>query len=115
PTFALPATPFLASSLPEPNDEQQKAAAAALFGAPLDLTESFRSGAAQGPTAVRYMSESLESYSPVLDRDLGDVSLLDCGDVELHDTTDVATAIQRISDAAASAAQRGRLAIMLGG
>src|SRR5207247_4285491 len=85
PTFALPATPFLTSS-PEVGHGRAAttSAAAAIFGAPLDLTESFRSGAHGGPAAVRYMSDGLESYSPLLDRDLEDVVTRDLGDVDVR-------------------------------
>jgi agmatinase len=114
PSFAPPATPFLASSAePAP----AACVAAAIFGAPLDLTESFRAGARHGPRAVRYMSDSLETYSPVLDRDLEDLTLLDLGDLGLHGAgiRGISEAIDRISDAAAHAARSGRLAVMLGG
>jgi agmatinase len=85
-----------------------------VFGAPLDLTESFRTGARHGPRAVRYMSDSLETYSPVLDRDLEDLILKDLGDLELQDLT-IEQALQAISDATAHAASEAQLAVMLGG
>jgi agmatinase len=110
PSFAPPATPYLASS---PEGGSARGAAAAIFGAPLDLTESFRRGARHGPTAVRYMSDSLESYSPVLDRDLEDLSVLDLGDLSF--THDVEVAVAHISDAMAYAARVGKIGIMLGG
>src|SRR5262249_36837257 len=109
---APPATPFLASST-EPAPSARFAAA--IFGAPLDLTESFRAGARHGPRAVRYMSDSLETYSPVLDRDLEDLTLLDLGDLDLLQEGGIAGAIDRIADAAAQAAASARLAVMLGG
>jgi agmatinase len=113
PIFAPPATPFLASS-PESGDHPSPPAAAAIFGAPLDLTESFRSGAHGGPAAIRYMSDALESYSPVLDRDLDDVRVLDLGDVVLLDA-DMRDSLARISAGMAYAATLARLGIMLGG
>jgi agmatinase len=103
-----PVTPFLASSA-----DPLKTAAAALFGAPLDLTESFRSGAGGGPAAIRYMSDGLETYSPVLNRDLEDFSVRDLGDVEL--SSDVLTSLEAISQAMVCAASQARLAVMLGG
>jgi agmatinase len=110
PTFAPPATRFLASSA----DRAAERVAAAIFGAPLDMTESFRSGARDGPAAVRYMSDSLESYSPVLDRDLEDLSLQDLGDLTFEGLT-VEPALEVITRAMAYAANMARLAIMLGG
>jgi agmatinase len=89
-------------------------AAASVFGAPLDLTESFRSGARGGPAAVRYMSEGLESYSPVLDRDLEDFLTRDLGDVAL-DGLEMPEALDRISGAMALAASQSNIAIMIGG
>ena len=112
-TFAPPAIPFLASS-PEADDGGRAAVAAAIFGAPLDLTESFRGGTRAGPAAVRYMSDVLESYSPVVDRDLEALSILDLGDVHLADS-DIETALNLIAEGMEHSAQRARLAIMLGG
>lgn len=108
-SFALPATPFLASS-----PESAQPAAAAIFGAPLDLTESFRSGAHAGPSAVRYISDALESYSPTLDRDLEDVHVADLGDLDLAGAQ-MAEALERISQAMAYAVSSAALGVMIGG
>jgi len=108
PTFAPPVTHFLASSL------EVAAPRAAIFGAPLDLTESFRSGAHAGPSAVRYVSDVLESYSPVLERDLEDTPLADLGDVALAGLT-MAEALARIAEAMAYAVSAAGLAVMIGG
>jgi agmatinase len=112
PSFAQSATPYLASS-PD-TDQAQTPVAAAIFGAPLDLTESFRAGAHGGPAAARYMSDVLETYSPVLDRDLEELSIVDFGDVQLADTG-VETALDRISQAMELASRRASLVVMLGG
>jgi agmatinase len=111
PTFVPPAIPFLASST-EPRHASH--VAAAIFGAPLDLTESFRAGAGHGPRAVRVMSDSLETYSPMLDRDLVDLTLVDFGDVELQGAG-VEQALEAIADAAAHVARTTSLCVMLGG
>jgi agmatinase len=113
PIFAPPATRFLASS-PESGDPAAASAAAAIFGAPLDLTESFRSGAHGGPAAIRYTSDGLESYSPILDRDLEDLRVRDLGDVVLHDA-DMHESLARISAGMTHAAASASLAVMLGG
>lgn len=111
-SFAPPDTPFLASS---PDSESAaRTPAAAIFGAPLDLTESFRSGAHGGPAAVRYMSDVLESYSPVIDRDLEDLSIVDLGDVEFGDHG-IETCLHLIAAAMEHAARRAQLGVMLGG
>ncbi|HEX8967103.1 MAG TPA: agmatinase, partial [Chloroflexota bacterium] len=83
-------------------------------GAPLDATETFRPGAHGGPSAVRCMSDGLESYSPVLGRDLEDLSVRDLGDLELGDLT-IEQAIEVISRAMQAAASQARVAVMLGG
>jgi agmatinase len=112
PTFAPPVIRYLASS-PELGD-QTRQAAAAIFGAPLDLTESFRSGAHAGPAAIRCMSEGLETYSPTLDRDLEQLEIRDLGDLQLRDSG-VEWALGTISQAMELAARQARLAVMLGG
>ncbi|HET6319193.1 MAG TPA: agmatinase [Chloroflexota bacterium] len=108
PTFAPPATRFLASSA------EVAAAQAAVFGAPLDLTESFRSGAHAGPSAVRHVSDVLETYSPVLDADLEGVRLVDLGDVPL-DRLAIGDALDRIAQSMAYAVSAAQLAVMVGG
>lgn len=54
----------------------------AIFGVPFDATSTFRPGSRYGPSAVRWASQSIETYSPVLDRDLEDASFADLGDLE---------------------------------
>lgn len=108
-----PATHFLASSAPE---EGAGRPAAALFGAPLDLTESFRSGAGGGPAAVRAMSDSLESYSARLDRDLEDLLVVDLGDLDFGgNEDDVAGAVEQIAAAMDRAVSTACLGVMIGG
>jgi agmatinase len=117
PTFAPPGTPYLASSLEvvgPSSDGVATRAAAAIFGVPLDLTESFRGGAHGGPAAVRFMSDGLETYSPMLDRDLEERDVRDFGDVSL-DSMGVETALESVAAAMAFAARSARLAVMLGG
>src|SRR5207249_1919154 len=109
-SFARAAIPFLASS-PDTTDDSQTRAAA-IFGAPLDLTESFRAGAHGGPAAVRYMSDVLESYSPVLDRDLEALSVVDLGDLRLA-SGGIEAALETIAQAMEHAATRASLGVML--
>jgi agmatinase len=113
PSFAPLDIHFLASS-PDSGEATNEPVAAAIFGAPLDVTESFRSGTAGGPAAVRYMSDALETYSPVLNRDLVDLAIRDLGDLGFGDR-DVPRALDSIADAMACAASQARLAVMLGG
>ena len=96
------------------SEERRAEAAAAFFGAPLDATTSFRSGTGAGPSAVRRLSDSLETYSPALDRDLEDLTLVDLGDLDL-DGAGVEQAVAAIADAMEEAAGVGRLPVMFGG
>lgn len=57
--------------------------AVTVLGAPYDRTSSFRRGSEHGPAAVRWASQSIETYSPVLRADLEDGALADAGDLEL--------------------------------
>jgi agmatinase len=60
------------------------------------------------------VSEALESYSPVLERDLEDLLIQDLGDVDLS-TLEMPKALDRIGAAMAQAASQAKLAVMLGG
>jgi len=55
-----------------------------LLGAPYDGTASFRPGSRHAPGAIRWASQSIETYSPVLRRDLADVTVTDAGDLDLE-------------------------------
>jgi agmatinase len=66
-----------------------------LIGLPLDLTETFRQGAAEGPEAIRYASESIETYSPFLDVDLEEFAIADYGNLEFNGM-DIEQAIEHI-------------------
>jgi len=63
---------------------------------------------------VRYISDVLETYSPVLHRALEDVLVADLGDVPLGGLG-MADALDRISAAMAHAASGSDLAVMVGG
>jgi len=83
-------------------------------GAPIDLTASFRRGSREGPTAIRRLSESLETYSPVLERDLEDLVLVDLGDA-VPATAPVTQALDAIENAMRSALSLAQVAVLLGG
>ena len=55
----------------------------ALFGLPFEGTVNLRQGADHGPRDLRLGSDSIETYSPFLDRDLEDLAIADVGDCEL--------------------------------
>lgn len=55
-----------------------------VVGVPYDATSSFRQGSRWGPAAIRHASESIETYSPLIDRDLDDVPFVDGGDLDVE-------------------------------
>jgi agmatinase len=56
-----------------------------VFGIPFEGRVNLRKGADGGPRDLRLASDSIETYSPPLDRDLEDLALADIGDCELPD------------------------------
>lgn len=57
----------------------------ALFGIPFEGRVNLRRGADHGPRELRLASDSIETYSPFLGRDLEDLAIADLGDCELGD------------------------------
>ena len=85
-----------------------------LFGAPFDSTTSFRPGTRFAPHAVRSESFGLETYSPVLDRDLEDIGVFDSGDIELCIGSAV-KALDQISERTATILADNKIPFMIGG
>jgi agmatinase len=56
---------------------------AVVIGAPYDATATHRRGAAAGPAAIRWASDSIETYSPAQQRDLDGVALTDAGNLDV--------------------------------
>ena len=54
-----------------------------IFGTPYDSTSSFRSGSRFAPDEIRKFSYNLESYSPILRKNLFNCDFTDIGDLEL--------------------------------
>ena len=55
-----------------------------LIGVPYDATSSFLRGSRWGPAAIRMASESIETYNPVINRDLAQVPFVDGGDLQVE-------------------------------
>ena len=86
----------------------------ALFGAPFDSTTSFRPGARFGSSAIRHESFGLETYSPYQDKDLADINVFDCGDLELCFGSAEA-ALKDIEEKAKEMLSDGKLPFLVGG
>lgn len=90
------------------------AARIVLFGAPFDSTTSFRPGARFGSAAIRHESFGLETYSPYQDKDLEDISVFDCGDLELCFGS-AESALADIEKTAAQIVNDHKLPLLIGG
>ncbi len=86
----------------------------AILGCPLDMTSTFRGGSGEAPGAVRMASESIETYSPLLDRDLSDYPFADLGDVPLPGDS-LERALAKIEKAVGEVLRRGGLPLCIGG
>ena len=85
-----------------------------LLGCPFDKTASFRQGARFGPQAMREASDCLETYSPHLDKDLGDAALCDLGDVDFA-SEDTESVLASIKAEAREIFRAGKRPVFLGG
>ncbi len=85
-----------------------------LFGAPFDSTTSYRPGARFGSAAIRHESYGLETYSPMLDKDLSESAIFDGGDLELPfgSTEEALALIERTTGKILS---DGKKPVMIGG
>ena len=83
-----------------------------MLGVPYDATSTFRRGSAHAPDAIRWASESIETYSPVLRASLDGIALGDLGNVEFPDRSP-AGMIAATRDAVRTAAPA--VPILLGG
>src|SRR5881392_2755719 len=54
-----------------------------VYGIPFEGRVNLRRGADHGPRDLRLASDSIETYSPALGRDLEDLAIADLGDCEL--------------------------------
>ena len=85
-----------------------------LLGCPFDKTASFRQGARFGPQAMREASDCLETYSPHLDKDLGDAALCDLGDVDFA-SGDTGAVLDSVRVEAREIFRAGKHPVFLGG
>jgi agmatinase len=85
-----------------------------VFGAGFDGTATFRPGSRFGPQAMRSDFYGLETYSPLLDRDLTEIAICDAGDLELPFGNTEAV-LEHIARAAHRIVDAGKKLLMLGG
>ena len=85
-----------------------------LFGAPYDGSASFRPGARFAPSTMRQDSWGLETYSPVLDRDLEEACVSDLGDLVLPQGPAEAV-LDRVQAMSSALIACGKVPVMVGG
>ena len=85
-----------------------------LFGIPFEGTVNLRQGADHGPHDLRLASDSIETYSPALDRDLEDLAIADLGDCQLG-TGSPREQLHRARREVVEFWRPGLLPVMLGG
>ena len=86
-----------------------------VYGVPFEGRVNLRKGADAGPRDLRLASDSIETYSPVLDRDLEDLALADIGDCELPDGAPPREQLDAVREQIAAWWRPGLLPFMLGG
>ena len=95
-------------------DSEYEESKIVLWGAPFDSTTSFRPGARFGSAAIRHESFGIETYSPYQDKDLTDIKVFDCGDLELCFGSSE-SALNDIEEQTQKILNDGKLPIMIGG
>lgn len=104
----LPRGAFLGAAVPYED------ARACLFGAPLDVTVTFRPGSRLAPQRVREVSDVLEEYSLALNESLDDHPVCDLGDVNIP-AGNAARGLEAISQVAEKVVCDGKIPLVLGG
>lgn len=84
-----------------------------ILGVPFEGGASYRRGSALSPSAIRRVSQSIESYSTVFQADLRDLPLGDAGDLVLSDRME--EAMTKIAGTIESHLRGGRKVVILGG
>ncbi len=93
---------------------QLEGARVAVLGLPFDGTSSGTPGSREAPVAIRTVSNRLEDYSPVADRDIWGLPIADVGDVELpHGNTH--RVLELIREHAEPIVQKGIKPLSFGG
>ena len=85
-----------------------------IFGVNYDGTTSYKPGARFGPSSIRNVSQSLETYCPVLDKDLEDINYVDLGSL-IIDFNDVESVIKTVNLGTKHLLKKKLKPIILGG
>src|SRR3989442_10319585 len=86
-----------------------------IYGIPFEGRVNLRKGADAGPLDVRLGSESIETYSPALARDLEDLPIADIGDCELPDGASPREQLDAAREEIAAWWRPGLIPFMIGG
>lgn len=86
----------------------------AILGCPLDMTATFRSGTREAPQRIRQVSDSIETYSPFLNRDLEDGPFADLGDLDFNGKS-IEDSLRLIRTAVTEILRLGGLPLCIGG
>src|SRR6266403_5254865 len=86
-----------------------------VYGIPFEGRVNLRKGADAGTLDVRLGSESIETYSPALARDLEDLAIADIGDCELPDGVSPREQLDAAREQIAAWWRPGLIPFMLGG
>ena len=86
-----------------------------IYGIPFEGRVNLRKGADGGPLDLRRASDSIETYSPFLDRDLDDLRLADIGDCEMPDGAPPREQLDAARDEIRAWWKPGLIPYMLGG
>ncbi|ABR54802.1 putative agmatinase [Methanococcus vannielii SB] len=84
-----------------------------IFGIPFDATTSYKPGARFGPDEVRGASWGLETFSPILKKDLIDLKICDKYNISIEGNQE--TIINRAYLAAKNIMENGKVPVMIGG
>jgi agmatinase len=86
-----------------------------VYGIPFEGRVNLRKGADAGPRDLRVASDSIETYSPWVQRDLEDLPIADIGDCEMPDGASPREQLDAARDDIASWWRPGLIPFMLGG
>ncbi|MBU1077940.1 MAG: agmatinase [Spirochaetes bacterium] len=95
--------------------EDYKASRIILFGVPFDGTSSFRKGSAKAPDEIRASSDSIETYSPYLNKDLMDLDFYDAGDLKGLSREQSESMFDSVSEYMKKITSDGKIPFALGG